>query len=91
MARKWTEEERKKQAEAIRRWKPWEQSTGPKTEDGKNRCKMNAFKSGFYTLEYKILRRALNHQKQFVKGVEIWAAAHNKLEEFRKNIKESDY
>jgi Glycosyl transferases group 1 len=31
----WTTERRKRQRTAIHRWKPWEQSTGPKTTEGK--------------------------------------------------------
>ena len=42
----WTLERKKKQAEAIKRWKPWIQSTGPKTEEGKKASSMNALKHG---------------------------------------------
>jgi hypothetical protein len=42
MSNGWTEERRKKQAEAIRKWKPWEKSTGPRTEAGKNISRLNA-------------------------------------------------
>jgi len=42
----WTPERRKKQSEAIKRWKPWEQSTGAKTSQGKQKSKMNAYKHG---------------------------------------------
>jgi hypothetical protein len=42
----WTPERRAKQAEAIRRWRPWDQSTGPKTETGKARVARNAYKGG---------------------------------------------
>jgi hypothetical protein len=42
MANGWTPERRAKQAEAIKRWKPWERSTGPKTDVGKNRSSRNA-------------------------------------------------
>ena len=31
----WTPERRARQAELIRAWKPWEQSTGPKSPEGK--------------------------------------------------------
>ena len=31
----WTPERRKRQAEMIKNWKPWEQSTGPTTPEGK--------------------------------------------------------
>jgi hypothetical protein len=42
----WTPERRARQAEAIRKWKPWAKSTGPKTETGKNISRYNAFKHG---------------------------------------------
>ena len=48
MANGWTPERRARQAEAIRRWKPWEQSTGPKTVEGKARTKMNAYRGGHW-------------------------------------------
>ena len=38
----WTEERRQRQAEIIRKTKPWEHSTGPRTEDGKNVSSRNA-------------------------------------------------
>ncbi len=44
--RQWTQEERLKQSQLIRNWKPWEQSTGARTEDGKAISKMNAYKHG---------------------------------------------
>ena len=43
-ARKWTLEQRKKQAEIIHRWKPWEQSTGATTPEGKVIASRNAFR-----------------------------------------------
>ena len=46
MPRNWTPEERARQAAAIRRWKPWQQSSGPKTEAGKASASQNAFKHG---------------------------------------------
>jgi hypothetical protein len=42
----WTPERRARQAEAIRRWRPWDQSTGPKTQAGKARVARNAYKGG---------------------------------------------
>ena len=41
----WTPERRQRQREAIKRWKPWEKSTGPRTEAGKLRSSRNAAKS----------------------------------------------
>ncbi len=42
---KWTAERRARQAEAIRRWKPWTKSTGPKTETGKAASSANRARS----------------------------------------------
>ena len=46
MANGWTLERRSRQAQAIRRWRPWERSTGPKTTEGKRRSSRNAFNGG---------------------------------------------
>jgi hypothetical protein len=46
MANGWTLERRQRQAEAIKRWRPWEQSTGPVTPEGKSRVSRNAWKGG---------------------------------------------
>lgn len=43
----WTQERRQRQAELIRGWKPWEQSTGPKTIEGKGKVSRNAWKGGY--------------------------------------------
>lgn len=42
----WTQERRERQAEAIRRWRPWERSTGPTSAEGKSRVARNAWKGG---------------------------------------------
>jgi hypothetical protein len=42
----WTPERRARQAEAIRRWQPWAQSSGPKTAEGKAVSSRNADKGG---------------------------------------------
>lgn len=41
-ARKWTDEQKARQAELIRTWKPWATSTGPKTPKGKAVSSKNA-------------------------------------------------
>ena len=38
----WTPERRARQAEMIREWRPWEQSTGPVIEAGKVKSAANA-------------------------------------------------
>lgn len=62
--RGWTEERRKKQAETIRRHKPWEKSTGPKTPEGKARCKMNALRTPFLLEVEKLLQLNRDFLKQ---------------------------
>lgn len=44
----WTPERRVRQAEFIRRTKPWEQSTGPTSHDGKAISARNAYKGDIY-------------------------------------------
>jgi hypothetical protein len=51
--RKWTNEEREKQADLIRGWKPWERSTGPKTSQGKVASSKNALTHGAYSIQAK--------------------------------------
>ena len=45
-ARNWTPEQRQQQAERIKKWKPWEQSTGPRSSEGKAAASRNAWKGG---------------------------------------------
>ena len=52
----WTAERRKAQSQAIQRWKPWQQSTGAKTEEGKAKVSQNAYKGGIWS-KLKALRR----------------------------------
>ena len=49
MANGWTEERKARQSELIHQWKPWEQSTGPKTVEGKAIVAKNAVKYKFFT------------------------------------------
>lgn len=46
MATPWTLERRQRQAELIRQWQPWKQSTGPQSAEGKARSSRNAYKGG---------------------------------------------
>ena len=45
-ARIWTPEQRQRQREAIQRWQPWNQSTGPRSPEGKAAASRNAFTGG---------------------------------------------
>ena len=42
MSRAWTVEERRRQAELIGRWRPWQSATGPKSAAGKTIVARNA-------------------------------------------------
>lgn len=61
----WTQEQRERQREAIKRWKPWEQSTGPKSEAGRLRVSQNGWKGGTRPL-MRELARTLRDQLRFL-------------------------
>ena len=65
----WTPERKAKQAEMIRNWKPWKSSTGPKSEEGKEACRMNARKHGAFSADSKEASRLLR----------VYAALLNKV------------
>lgn len=44
MANGWTSERKARQAILIKNWRPWEMSTGPKTEKGKACSAMRGYK-----------------------------------------------
>lgn len=62
----WSAEHRQKQAEAIRRWKPWKKSTGPRTVEGKNASRLNALKHGMHSAAGVEIAEALRHQQAFL-------------------------
>ena len=68
MSKGWTEERRRAQAERIRKNKPWEKSTGPRTEKGKARSRLNALKHGQRSETMKEMGRKLSVMEQMNKG-----------------------
>lgn len=68
MANGWTPERRARQAAAIRRWRPWEQATGPKSQEGKTRSAQRAFKGGQRAM-LRELARLLREQVRVLKQV----------------------
>ena len=65
----WTPERRKKQSEAIRRWKPWNKSTGPKSFEGKAAVAGNAWTGGKWQElrnSVKGLNQAMREQRDWV-------------------------
>lgn len=65
----WSDERRAKQREAIKRWKPWQKSTGPRTEQGKERAAGNALKHGRRIAVVRRLRTLLRHQQDWLRLV----------------------
>ncbi|MFN3699977.1 MAG: hypothetical protein ACK4VI_00480 [Alphaproteobacteria bacterium] len=63
MDRIWTDEDRKRQGEAIKNWRPWERSSGATTPEGKEAFKMNSLKHGAYSAEMKRLENLLQKIK----------------------------
>ena len=59
MGNGWTPERRARQAELIRSWRPWETSTGPRTDEGKSRAARNGFKGGRWA-EMREMTMAVN-------------------------------
>jgi hypothetical protein len=81
MTKGWTEERRKQQAERIRQTKPWEKSTGPKTEGGKARSALNAVKQGMRSRTAKELRAVLDLNSAFLdQYARYMALEHTRLE-----------
>ena len=66
----WTLERRKRQAELIKNWRPWEKSTGPRTEKGKQASAQRGYKGG----ERKMLRefaQVLRKQKRVLEKLSL--------------------
>lgn len=66
-ARNWTPEQRQQQAERIKTWQPWAQSTGPRTPEGKARASGNAWKGGHREM-LRELARVLAAQRGALAG-----------------------
>lgn len=58
----WTLERKKRQAKLIKNWRPWEKSTGPRTEKGKQASAMRGYKGGTRKM-LRELGKALREQQ----------------------------
>ena len=70
-ARTWTTEQRQRKREAIQRWKPWNQSTGPRTPEGKATASRNAFTGGETARMRELAKdvnRVLREQRQWLRA-----------------------
>ena len=64
----WTPERRARHSALIRNWRPWEHSTGPKSEEGKARVSRNAYKGGTRAM-LRELARLLREQAEALKRI----------------------
>jgi hypothetical protein len=64
MANGWTPERRARQAEAIKRWRPWQQLTGPCTAERNAIVSRNADKGG-KRAEFRAMLRELRTLPNF--------------------------
>ena len=69
-ARKWTIEQRKRQAELIKQWQPWLNSTGARTIEGKMKSSRNAFKGGFKEHLSK-LSKLMREQRDWLEDLSV--------------------
>lgn len=75
----WTPERRAAQAELIRRLKPWEKSTGPRTANGKAKAGRNSRKHGLRSAPARDIAKARTAFKQ--EGRANFAAAEKVMRE----------
>ncbi|MBI2234656.1 MAG: hypothetical protein HYU57_06685 [Micavibrio aeruginosavorus] len=68
--RRWTPEDRQRQAELIRAVKPWEKSTGPRSIKGKKRASKNALKTADHCAEMKQIKALLRAQEAYARAVD---------------------
>ena len=71
MVNGWTLERRERQAELIRQWQPWKQSTSPKTPEGKATASRNAWQGGDMARMRELAKdvnRVLREQRQWLKA-----------------------
>jgi len=66
---------------AIRSWRPWRRSTGPKTAAGKERCAANALKHGLRSSAYlhrlRCIRYALRRAAGNLLRIKVFLASRH--------------
>lgn len=67
----WTPERRAAQAARLRAARIWLKSTGPRSAAGKARSSRNAYKTGAYSAETRLVRAALRAQGRFRRRVAL--------------------
>jgi hypothetical protein len=70
--RQWTPAQRATAALRASQQKPWLHSTGPRTDAGKSRAKINAYKHGLHSELTRKFKRLLREQSRFVREIGRW-------------------
>ena len=65
-----TMEHRAIRSEMIHQWKPWRKSTGAKTEEGKRKSAMNAYKGGLRPKQRELNKQLNEQMKAMLKCME---------------------
>jgi hypothetical protein len=74
----WTDEQKQKQREAIKRWQPWVKSTGPRTDSGKRTSSQNAYKHGRFSAGSRAHRKTLRIILRHARAVIAWGRFYRK-------------
>lgn len=99
MTNGWTPERRARQAELIRQWRPWEKSTGPKTEAGKRVTSQNAYKGGIEPLVrglWSVLRVGTqaaykgDNGQSLLRGLLYVLRKHHQQQEYSRQLRKGD-
>lgn len=73
MSNGWTPDRRAKHSQAIQRWKPWLQATGPKSPEGKAMVAKNAYKGRrrpVLRAAIRALKLAMRLQTRFIETLD---------------------
>lgn len=65
----WNDARRAKQSAWMKENRPWDKSTGPKTEEGKAAVKYNACTHGLRSDDYRAVKKLLKIQAATVEGI----------------------
>ncbi len=84
-ARKWTRTQRENQSQAIKRWKPWDVSTGPISDHGKATSSQNAFKHG---CDSKWVKRLRHFEREMRQSGLATVSATEELEAYRLKVEQ---
>jgi hypothetical protein len=76
----WTPERRARQSQKIREWKPWQQSTGPRTLKGKQKTSQNAWDHGFRSKDMVEINDFLRRQRNYINALKTRHRAENMLD-----------